>query len=106
VLIPTNQAVVLALVVTELLTNAVKYAYEGKPGQIDVTVRKEGRKVLWVSVTDQGVGVQASPSKSGLGSRLVRSLVGQLGGELEVAALSPGTSVTLTVPITTNVKAS
>jgi light-regulated signal transduction histidine kinase (bacteriophytochrome) len=106
VLIPTNQAVVLALVVTELLTNAVKYAYEGKPGQIDVTVRKEGRKVLWVSVKDQGVGVQASPSKSGLGSRLVRSLVGQLGGELEVAALSPGTSVTLTVPITTNVKAS
>jgi light-regulated signal transduction histidine kinase (bacteriophytochrome) len=102
VMIPTNQAVVLALVVTELLTNAVKYAYQGKPGPIDVTVREEGRKSLCVAVRDQGVGVQANAPKSGLGSRLVRSLVGQLGGELEVKACSPGTSFNLTVPFTPN----
>jgi light-regulated signal transduction histidine kinase (bacteriophytochrome) len=99
VLIPTNQAVVLALVVTELLTNAVKYAYEGRPGPIDVTVKEEGRKALRVTVRDHGVGMRTSVPKSGLGSRLVRSLTGQLGGELEIAAHSPGTSVTLAVPI-------
>ncbi len=38
VLVPTDGALVLALVVTELLTNAVKHAYDGAPGPIDVTV--------------------------------------------------------------------
>ena len=38
VLVPTDTAVVLALVVTELLTNAVKHAYRGAPGPIDVIV--------------------------------------------------------------------
>jgi two-component sensor histidine kinase len=61
-LIPTNQAVVLANVVTELLTNAVKYAYEGKPGPIDVTVREEGRKAFRVTVKDQGSFAPLLPS--------------------------------------------
>ena len=38
VLIPTDTAVVLALVITELLTNAVKYAYGERPGPIDVSL--------------------------------------------------------------------
>ncbi|MBL0405278.1 GAF domain-containing protein [Microvirga aerilata] len=100
VLVPTNEAVVLALVVTELLTNAVKYAYAGAPGPIDVIAREDGQRVLRVTVKDQGVGMpgEAAP-KSGLGSRLVRSLIGQLGGELEVKSQSPGTAVILTVPL-------
>ncbi|MCB5173919.1 histidine kinase dimerization/phosphoacceptor domain -containing protein [Microvirga lenta] len=100
VLVPTNEAVVLALVVTELLTNAVKYAYAGAPGPIDVIAREDGQKVLRVTVEDQGVGMpgEAAP-KSGLGSRLVRSLIGQLGGELEVKSRSPGTAIILTVPL-------
>jgi light-regulated signal transduction histidine kinase (bacteriophytochrome) len=101
-LIPTNQAVVLAIVVTELLTNAVKYAYEGQPGPIDVTVREEGRKAFRVTVKDQGIGMQAKEPSTGLGSRLMRSLIAQLQGELEVTAVSPGTSIAFTVPLATN----
>jgi chemotaxis family two-component system sensor kinase Cph1 len=100
VLVPTNQAVILALVVTELLTNAVKYAYEGKPGPVEIKVNEKGRTTLQVSVKDQGVGMGDRLPKSGLGSRLVRSLVTQIGGELEVLPAAPGTSIRLTVPIT------
>ncbi|MFC4173494.1 histidine kinase dimerization/phosphoacceptor domain -containing protein [Microvirga sp. GCM10011540] len=99
VLVPTNQAIVLALILTELLTNAVKYAYAGQPGPIDVTVRREGQRTLRLIVRDHGVGMQENAPTNGLGSRLIRSLSAQLGGELEVKTLLPGTTVTLTVPV-------
>ncbi|MBA1159408.1 histidine kinase dimerization/phosphoacceptor domain -containing protein [Microvirga mediterraneensis] len=100
VLVPTNEAVVLALVVTELLTNAVKYAYGGATGPIDVIAREDVQKVLRVTVQDQGMGMPPKVTpKSGLGSRLVRSLIGQLGGELEVESQSTGTKFILTVPL-------
>ncbi len=100
VLVATDRAVVLALVVTELLTNAVKYAYEGSPGPIDVIVREDGQGSLRVTVQDHGVGMlRDTTPKSGLGSRLIRSLIGQLGGELEIKGQSPGTAITLAVPV-------
>ena len=101
VLIPTNTAVVLALVVTELLTNAVKYAYGGQPGPIDVSLA-QSQNGLRVSVQDQGVGIAAESSKGGLGSRLTRDLIEQLGGELRVDARTRGTSVVVSVPLKAN----
>lgn len=98
VLIPTDKAVVLALIITELLTNAVKYAYGGQPGRIDVTI-KESRTAIRVVVKDQGVGIGGEAPKSGLGSRLTRSLIAQLDGDLQIKADAPGTSITLTVPL-------
>jgi two-component system, chemotaxis family, sensor kinase Cph1 len=98
VLVPTDKAVTLALVVTELLTNAVKYAYDGEPGPIDVTV-KDGPKSMTVVVRDHGRGLSGEKPTSGLGSRLIRSLVGQLDGEIETRAADPGTEFSLVVPI-------
>jgi two-component sensor histidine kinase len=44
ILMPTDKAVVLALIVTELLTNSVKHAYGGEPGPIQVRfVEESGR---------------------------------------------------------------
>jgi light-regulated signal transduction histidine kinase (bacteriophytochrome) len=102
VLVPTNHAVVLALVVTELLTNAVKYAYGGEPGPIDVTVRQDQQRALRIVVKDRGIGMQGDTTKNGLGMRLVHSLVSQLGGELEVKSQSPGTAFILTTPLETS----
>ena len=101
VLIPTDTAVVLALVITELLTNAVKYAYGGRPGPIDVSL-VESSSGLRVIVEDQGAGIAIEPSKSGLGSELIRGLIEQLEGEIKVATSTRGTSIVLSVPLTRN----
>ncbi len=101
VLIPTDTAVVLALVITELFTNAVKYAYGGRPGPIDVSL-VESSSSLRVIVEDQGAGIAIEPSKSGFGSELIRGLIAQLEGEIKVATSTRGTSIVLSVPLTRN----
>ncbi|MDX6749659.1 histidine kinase dimerization/phosphoacceptor domain -containing protein [Geminicoccaceae bacterium 1502E] len=100
ILVPTSKAVALALVITELVTNAVKYAYGGKTGAIDVTAKPTGGSMLRVAVADHGVGIADSVT-NGFGSRLVEALVRQLGGEISARSSSAGTRITLTVPIGT-----
>lgn len=98
ILLPTNTAVILALIITELLTNAVKYAYGGNPGAIDLRMgRSEGG--LRIVVEDQGVGIDRDKTSDGLGSHLTRSLTEQLRGELRVRSSASGTSVILSVPL-------
>jgi two-component sensor histidine kinase len=98
ILLPTDIAVVLALVIIELLMNAVKYAYGGRPGPIEVRI-EQAPPGLHVTVKDQGVGMAAGRSGQGLGSRLTRGLIGQLDGELKVDSGAQGTSIVLSVPL-------
>jgi light-regulated signal transduction histidine kinase (bacteriophytochrome) len=98
ILVSTDNAVVLALVIIELLTNAVKYAYGGRPGPIDVSI-EQSPLGLHVAVKDQGVGIPAVHSRQGLGSRLTRSLVDELNGELKVDSSTQGTSIVISVPL-------
>jgi two-component system, chemotaxis family, sensor kinase Cph1 len=98
ILVSTDNAIVLALVIIELLTNAVKYAYGGRPGPIDVSI-EQSPLGLHVAVKDQGVGMRAVHSTRGLGSRLTRSLVDELNGELKVDSSTQGTSIVISVPL-------
>ena len=66
ILVPTDIAVVLALVIIELLMNAVKYAYGGRPGPIEVRI-EQAPPGLHVIVKDQGVGMAAGPLRARLG---------------------------------------
>ena len=98
ILVPTDIAVVLALVIIELLMNAVKYAYGGRPGPIEVRI-EQAPPGLHVTVKDQGVGTAAGHTEQGLGSRLTREMIDQLDGELKVDSSAQGTSIVLTVPL-------
>jgi two-component system, chemotaxis family, sensor kinase Cph1 len=98
-LVPTSTAVTLGLVLSEFLTNAVKYAYEGRPGPIAVSVAHEGSDSIRITVRDWGVGIRDAQSGSGLGDRLTQAFIAQLGGDVTVAAADPGTSVSLTAPL-------
>ena len=98
VLVPTDTAVVLALVVTELLTNAVKHAYGGAPGPIDVTVCGGPGGVVRIAVADRGTGMEREERPGGFGSRLTRALMAQVRGGIEFQDNRPGTRVVLTVP--------
>ncbi len=63
VTVPTDKAVIIGLVVTELFINAVKYAYRGQPGRLDIGLVEDGDRLL-LTVADQGGGKQSRASAS------------------------------------------
>ena len=89
IIFPLDKAVPLALVISELLTNAVKYAFaDGRAGTIDVTVRSN-ETAIEVSVEDDGVGLPVGFDllrSSGLGMRIISALTRQLKGKVELIA--------------------
>jgi two-component sensor histidine kinase len=100
VIVPTDLAVPLGLLVNELVTNAFKYAYPGASGEVRVELTADSPERLRLEVSDQGVGLPAdfNPARSkSLGMRLVVSLTRQLGGKLEWQDAQPGTRFVLEV---------
>jgi light-regulated signal transduction histidine kinase (bacteriophytochrome) len=92
-----DQAKSLGLIVTELLINANKYAYDGGAGPIRISLSEE-RNTLRLVVADQGRG-GVLPGK-GFGSRMIDAMVAQLRGTLEYEPNDPGLRATLKVPLT------
>ncbi|WP_375462212.1 histidine kinase dimerization/phosphoacceptor domain -containing protein [uncultured Enterovirga sp.] len=97
ILIDAETAVPLGIVVTELVTNAVKYAF---PAPRSGTIRAEGRRLppdrIQVVIHDDGVGFSTMREGS-LGYGLVRSLVGQIGGEMDMKT-EAGLTVVISFP--------
>ncbi|NJC40560.1 light-regulated signal transduction histidine kinase (bacteriophytochrome) [Brevundimonas alba] len=93
--VPAQRAVTYGLVLTELMINAQKYAYGGKPGPLGI-VLEQVRGTIRLIVTDQGVG-QGETGK-GFGSRMIESLAGQLGATVEYQKARPGLRVVLSGP--------
>ncbi|WP_133255028.1 sensor histidine kinase [Phenylobacterium hankyongense] len=95
--LPLDKAVSLGVVVNELVTNAAKHAYPA-PARGSISVRLGHRDGdLTLSVSDCGTGLPGTPSAHGLGMRLVRSLVQQNGGTLDIEH-HPGATFTITLP--------
>jgi two-component sensor histidine kinase len=87
--IDLNTAVPLALVVVELVTNAIKHAFpndseisDTPAGTIDITLKRAGDEAELV-IKDDGIGLPKDASRNS-GLRLVRALVGQVRGEIEI----------------------
>lgn len=81
-LVPPDQAVSLALVASELVTNAIKHCHpSGVAGRIEVHCDRDQDGALVLEVGDDGVGLPDGFDPAvdgGLGFRLVHSLVDQL----------------------------
>lgn len=76
----TDRAVSLGVIVTELVTNALKYAYpRGEAGEVRVALRQAEEKVS-LTVEDDGIGFAPSetPKGTGLGTRIVRAMTASL----------------------------
>ena len=90
-------SVSLGLIVTELVINALKHAFPGhRSGKIVVGYESHGAN--WkMSVSDNGVGMPASPegAKPGLGTNIVGALAKRLDAEVHVASANPGTAVSI-----------
>jgi two-component sensor histidine kinase len=97
VVVTPDKAVSIGVIVTELVTNAFKYAYpHAEPGEIRVSLQRLAEGRLRLTVTDDGVGWsgEGKPKGTGIGSRIVAVTARGLGAKLEYAA-APGCSVSL-----------
>ena len=107
--LPAEVATALAMVLTELVQNAVEHAYaDGASGRIEVRAEQAGtarRRRLHVEVLDDGAGLPAGfdlAASPRLGLRIVRTLVdGELRGRLvlEPGPDGTGTRAALDVPL-------
>jgi two-component sensor histidine kinase len=97
----TRRASILAMIAHELTTNVAKYAYPGVAGgPIRISCRREPSGMIRLTVADAGVGLPPSvqPGEGGgLGMRIIRALVAQLDGRLEIARQG-GTQTSVIVP--------
>jgi two-component sensor histidine kinase len=100
--VPANAvfATYLAIIVNELVTNALKHAFNGRhEGQVRVEARQQNSG-LELIVADNGSGMRVAPASkgTGLGQRLVSAFVLQLGGKHEVSSSEGGTVHRIFVP--------
>jgi two-component sensor histidine kinase len=90
------------LIINELLSNALKYAFpDGRRGTIGVTLRRNESGMVILTISDDGVGMPHEldfRNPSTLGLRIVNILVEQLKGTLALNP-GPGTSFTITFPL-------
>jgi PAS domain S-box-containing protein len=90
----------LGIIVNELVTNAMKYAFEGRPGgKISLRARKSGDRISLL-FRDDGIGLPEggeSAAPKGFGLELVEMMARQLDGSLKVES-GGGTAYTLEFP--------
>jgi PAS domain S-box-containing protein len=82
-----SQAIPCALILNELITNSLKYAFtDREQGKIEISIHKSADNAILLRVKDDGVGISDRPdvtTVNGLGLELVKHLVaGQLNGEI------------------------
>ncbi|WP_419728786.1 sensor histidine kinase [Lichenicola sp.] len=112
IVMSTDQAVPLALVVTEAVSNAIKYAFPaGRSGLVSVKLAEETEGFATLVIEDDGIGIPAGRAETetgirdGLGIQLIRGFARQLAATLEVVEGRPGTEkptgtrYTLLVPL-------
>lgn len=91
----TRRAVPLGLILNELVSNALKYAYPGgASGELRISLRSDGRRVE-LAVSDDGVGLPEgfdAAADGNMGMQLVRMLSEELQG---AAAFESGKGLTV-----------
>lgn len=98
--IPAAKAAPIALMINELVTNAVRHAFRDRGGRLTVIVRRINGSFRIV-VADDGVGMPGGVPERGrtLGTTMVRLLAGQLQAEAKWSDAEPGTRIELSLPI-------
>jgi two-component sensor histidine kinase/putative methionine-R-sulfoxide reductase with GAF domain len=102
--VPLDRAVPAGLIVNELVTNSLKYAFDEKGGTIRVTFAVDvtiGEGCIVVE--DDGRGMpprsEQTPRKGSLGLRLIEAFVQQLNGRIERDEVEKGTKIRACFPL-------
>jgi two-component sensor histidine kinase/CHASE3 domain sensor protein len=93
----TDTSINLGVVVTELVTNAFKYAYPDGVGKVRVRLVRLVDDQAELVVEDDGIGrADGVPAKgTGVGSRIVNAMCANLGAKINYRDLQPGTAAHL-----------
>jgi two-component sensor histidine kinase len=87
-----DTSVNLGVIATELVTNAFKYAYPDRSGEVRVRLTRLPGDQAELVVEDDGVGRDAdvSPKGTGLGTRIVNAMARTIGADVEYFVRHPG----------------
>ncbi len=94
-----EQSIPCGLILTEFITNALKYAYPEGKGEIVVRLSSDSSAVE-LAVSDTGVGLPGDfdlKNSRSLGLTIVKALTRQIGGSLEIGP-PPGCAFTVHIP--------
>ncbi len=94
--LPAATAIPLGFIASELLTNAVKYG----TGRITVSLELNSQKGYALAVSNDGPGLPEDfdpADRKGLGMRIIRSFVKQIGAELQIGRDSNNRGTRITV---------
>jgi PAS domain S-box-containing protein len=97
--VPVEKAPPVALMMNELITNALKHAFpDNRPGRLSVTVQPDGR-YFGIKILDEGVGMpQEIVGARSFGKRLIESLARQLNASIAWQPGKPGTLIDIRLP--------
>jgi two-component sensor histidine kinase/CheY-like chemotaxis protein len=97
--LPTQQGVSLALIVNELVMNALKHARPAH-GRTSIAVRlaRHGEGELRLTVADNGTVPGPADKQEGLGTRLIHMLAHQLNGRVQIEESTDGYAAHITFP--------
>ena len=97
--IAASKAAPLALVISELFSNALRHAFPpGHGGEISVGITRD-QGDFRIEITDNGVGVGNSVASGGFGLTIVQLLCQQLKARSETTSADPGTRVVVYLPV-------
>lgn len=100
--VPIDSATRIGLLASELLTNALQHAFEGRDfGSVEMRMATLAQGGVRLTVSDDGIGMGDEPdwpNDDTLGGRIVSRLVDGLGGSLQLARGAAGTVVVVDVP--------
>jgi two-component sensor histidine kinase len=99
--LPTDASINLGVVVTELVTNAFKYAYPSGNGEVRVRLASLPESKAELLVEDDGVGrEETAPAQgTGLGMRIVHAMASSMEAEIEYTKRAPGTAARMVFPV-------
>ncbi|MFL5060624.1 MAG: sensor histidine kinase [Xanthobacteraceae bacterium] len=97
--IPIDRAVPAGLVVNELVTNSIKYAFGNNGGRIRINFAPiSNSSEACITVEDDGKGMPVPPKK-GFGLSLVEAFAQQIQGRIEFVKVDTGSRIVLCFPV-------
>jgi two-component sensor histidine kinase len=99
--LPADKAVSAGMIVSELVTNALKYAYpDGASGKIHVSFKRQDDGTARLAVEDLGVGLDShhnNKASTGLGQRIIKSMADTIGSGIRYPSREKGAAAEVMV---------